>query len=1150
MAFPTQNQRKILDAGNVNIAVSASAGSGKTTIMVERIANFISQKQVPVKNMLIVTFTNSASAEMKERLQNKLAKDIAEEQNLNKRRFLIKQAENIENANICTIDKFCINVLRKFYYLLDIDGNFEILDDIEHEKLKTRAFNMVLNQTNAKNGEKLQLICDMFLEKRNFDHLKALVNSIFNYVEIQEDREKFLNEDVFSLYNKNILKSSYYLTYVEDIKDYCEQNIHRLKMFISTNEENDKTYKMLKNYETISMQLTKSNISEFHNILANVTLETLGNKRAEMKDEIRLYIETFKKFVKNYDEVFSLKKTIKELDIQVQKSKEMLFLLIDFVKSYAEKLFELKTQNSVYSFADIEYMAYKILKNSDVKELFTEEIELIFVDEYQDVNKLQEYLINQIARLNNLFLVGDIKQSIYGFRLSEPKYFEQKLEQFEDKNNVNSEMFNLNENFRSDKQILNFINKVFDKCMTKELSGVDYATDSRLIGDKIYKNKQNKKKVQIVLSVEKQKEEEEKRIYSVKNHSCQASIKSEVEAEAQVVVDKVIEMLGTMVETSDGVYEMVNFKDIAILFRGNTPLYKRVGELLIDRGVPVNMRFKEDIYNSLEARFLNCYLELFLYPQNDIALAGVLNFPCMNCDENDLLTIAKESGESFYSKVFSYVKNYDNELSKTLQDVLNFINYGRQFAITHNVYELYCEIIKKYDLENFLLSLPNGKVYISNLKRILNSVSSSNVQNLAEYINFLKNRAEINKDITLPCDDNSVILTTIHASKGLEYKVVILAGTNKDMVRKSTDSLIFSEQGIGVDYLDLENRTKLASPVKKHLRLLVYKKETEEEKRLLYVALTRAKYFLIITGAIKEKNSDEMLKDMLKERSEQKSYLGLIFNAFDQLTLQALTSDDKFAIEGDEIEIELVKDWENELDTSFSEDADKDCAVYDTILQDNLQNYLTYKYQSANIDKISAKSSVSAILQTYSDIGATSFNIEPNKLQIDESVNTSAQIGTNYHKALELLHFEDREVDVKDVEDVLDKMQKEGFDVSELNKNKICNLANNLRNIIPQNAHIKKEQSFIMHVPYSDVVQSVIDDKVLIQGVIDLLIVCDNYCIVIDYKDSKYSQEEKLVNKYRKQLELYALATKHALQIDSVYAYIASIESGKLIKVI
>ena len=436
MAFPTKKQQEILDILDKNIVVSASAGSGKTSIMIERIANFISNFQVPIKEMLVVTFTNSAAAEMKERLVNKLAQKIEEEKDYSKKAFLISQAEDIDSANICTIDKFCISILQKYYYLLGLDGNFNIIEDIENEKLKNRAFDNAIKKLRKENPILIDELCDAFLEHRQTTKLKELADKILFYLSVQEDRVEYLQKTLFCLYTLPIEKNSIYANAIAKVADVVEHNSYTFERYIDLNIEHVKTANLLQLYKKFFNDFKNAKLNEKHAIISSFAVIKLGNKKAENPDEIKQSIYAIETALNEYKDIFNPQFTLKELEEQLKNSKILIEKLMQFVTLYEKNLLDYKKENNSFTFADIEYFAYEILKKDEVKNTLTDEISLIFVDEYQDVNKLQEHLISQIAKKNNLFLVGDIKQSIYGFRLSDPRFFEQKLIEYASKENI------------------------------------------------------------------------------------------------------------------------------------------------------------------------------------------------------------------------------------------------------------------------------------------------------------------------------------------------------------------------------------------------------------------------------------------------------------------------------------------------------------------------------------------------------------------------------------------------------------------------------------------------------------------------------------------------------------------------------------------
>ena len=1142
MFKPTSRQQEVLDIKEKNIAVSASAGSGKTSIMIEKIANYICEENYKVKNMLIVTFTNSASAEMKERLQLKLEERINFEQDNKKKQFLIKESEDIENANICTIDKYCINLLRTYYYLLNLDGNFEILENIEYEKLKSRAFDITINEINKSEPKKLNDILDAFLEFRSLKNLKELSEKVLEYLYVQDDRENYISNIIFSLY-KPILESDIFKESVSKIEKVIKNNLENLNTLILVNSENESVKQSLELVRDSCLEVLNAKIEEKHNIISNCTLQTIkAKKNIENKEMITQIFKEISNEIKLYQQIYSKDFTIEEMQEQMDNSRIYIENLLDFVNAFEKNLKKLKDDVNAYTFSDIEYYAYLLLKKDEVKLALMQDIDIIFVDEYQDVNKLQESIIFQMARKNNVFLVGDIKQSIYGFRLSEPKLFEEKIKNFADEKNEYSEQKNLNENFRSDKNILDFVNLIFSKCMTKEKSGIDYAKESMLEGVNVYENNKNLPKVIVSININKNKEKQELGVYSVMNDEGIKEFDPKIENEAKTIVNYVVQMLGTKIEnkTKTG-FDVIEYRDIAILFRGKSKLYQRVGELLKLYNIPVSMNVREDIYESLETRFMSNMIKLILSPYDDIALASVLSFPIIGLTETELMKISLSQDEQTFSlKARNYALKNNDEIAIKLQHLYNFINKLLVMSKSHNVYEIFCEIIKEYNFENVLLSLPNGKFYVTNLKRVLSIFSSGQNQTIVDYVNFLNSKGENKKDVTIESQENSVKLMTIHSSKGLEFKVVILAGTTESFVKKNSDAIIFSTMGIGADCIDTENKTKMPTIIKKYLKFKQQEKVIEEEKRLLYVALTRPKNFLIITGSLSE---DVIDKEKSSDLLNKNNYLSLCLNSLKSFEFNSLFSSGEFFLKEINASFILKQEDFNQVikkdkQLVFAKENKKDVSM--------LKNYFEFTYPFLSETKIAQKSSVSQILADENE-SKVAINLEPRNLEVNENVISSSEIGTTYHKCLELLDFS-RDVTGDDVENVLQKMQSMGFDSGVVQKEKILRACKILKPLIQENANLKKEQVFIMSVPYNEVCESEITDEILVQGALDLLIEYEDKVIIVDYKNTQIKSSEKLKEKYAKQLDLYMLATKKALNKTNIECYLYSIQNCDLIR--
>ncbi|MGN1227758.1 MAG: UvrD-helicase domain-containing protein [Christensenellales bacterium] len=1152
MAFkPTKSQQAVLDTVNKNIVVSASAGSGKTTLMINKVISIIENENADISKFLICTFTQNAGEEMKERLYSVLAERIAKESDAKKRKHLIENYEKIELAKISTIDKLCLDLVKKYFYKLKVAPNIELLLGFQKEFLKNRAFKLALEELERDSKEKVDLLCIYFVQDRNIDKLKSFVFDLYENVQINADMIDYLDNTALKLYNEDCNCNIAFTSEIEWFGKKVDELIDCYQFALSNlvqGEDDALISRLTRDIETLKTYFNldlKNKIKFAFDLSINGSLPKSNNIDVA---SLTLKKNNFNKAVGDFKKYFD----ICDVDVLMQRvldTKKMVSELIDFLKLFMKKFDDIKRTQNQFEFNDIQHMALEILKDEEILKDYIKDIDYIFVDEYQDVNYLQERLIDTLVKSDNLFLVGDVKQSIYGFRLSTPLILLKKIGKFE--NEENSVAEKLNENFRSDKDILNFVNKVFCEIMTKEESGVDYENDGKFIGSLSYDNccsggeVFDKVKVDILL---KQKDETDdcggvcggeseneniKGCYKISEHNEEKE--NVIEVEANHIVNVVANCLQEKIyDNKINAIRNVRFKDISILFRKRKDLYKAVVQKLSDKGVKVNVSYKEDVFDSVEVIFINSVLKLLMNFEDDISLVNVLTFPSVAVSDDELaqIRLASKSEKYFSNAVMQYMQSNDNALSEKIKAVIDIINCLKVEIYTSSVCDLINKINKQFDVINTLYALKNKKV-IGNFEKFLNEIKSSDIYSLIDYLQYLEQRSEDLSDINLSSGEDSVICQTIHASKGLEYPIVILAGCGEAVKRTNRDIYI-CEDGIGCDYYNIEDKWKASTIVKKYISNKLNHNEIEESKRLLYVGLTRAKNQLIVVGSVSE---SQIMKNC--EDCAEPSFLQFIISYLKQFEREALLQGGELKNDYATFEIVQGEILDNEQDDEFDLTLTKE-------QMSEVLDYINYDYKFKENFKVAYKNTVSNLLKDENI--ASNFVEAPKRLEISEHTLKANEIGTLYHSVLEKVDFK-HIYDLKNVSTLL-KEFGESLQDGVVKAEEILHSINCIQTLIDCDDEIFKEQPFIFRAKHKDIVQSTCEEKVLVQGVIDLLIKKKNgQVIIVDYKNTSIKDDVVLKEKYAKQLFLYKYATKLVLNCNEVKTYLYSIKFNKLINV-
>ncbi len=1079
-------QQEVLSSNAKNQLVSAGAGSGKTTVMIEKIFNLLTKENVDIDNILVVTFTVLASNEMKERLHKAILNEL---QSSDKNEVLYKLLDKLDTASIDTIDGFASKTIKKYFYELNISPNIEIISDTTRDYYLSKAMNKTINEF-SRDNESSNLFLDFFGgNRRNFDPIKEMIlSSYYNLMNI-EDYEEFLTAS----YNEYVDG----LTSEKVVNDYICDGVKTLKKSIIENysslcEETKKVIDELLDYlEKFDSNLSlKTNLAAMKNFVSPTF--SRSDKSLELK-EIKTNLDDFKEIVLNLT-----KNKIENFSENNEKIVKYYVIFNNLLKEFVKNYNNLKIQNNLIDFSDLNRLMLKLLENDSVKHQLQEKYKYIFIDEYQDVNPIQDRLMSSLIGVDTkLFMVGDVKQSIYGFRGSSPEWFLKKYDDIK-KNSSNGDVFDMNINFRSNPKILQFINQVFSKLMTKDLTGIDYEKDC-LIDPKREDIVDDKSKIYLVKK--EQVATVGKNIYSVKNDTnvlLDTGLK-----ECMLVLKTITDLVGKeFYDANEKVYRKLTYKDIAILTRSDKKDKSCIQliEFLRANHVPINNNNLLDIHSGEGIKLILSILKCINFTADDVDyMATFLALSKMNIDD---LVKLRNKEKTLYENLL------DNMENQNVKDAFETIEKIRNASATKSNKQLIEYILNDCGIKYFLFCKPQGEKEYLLLQEFVGKISPlENSLNLAEFIFIIENSVANGSDFELNDSEDSVTIQTIHKSKGLEYPVVILFNVDK-MFNYITehDAISFNKDiGFGIDYFEPKTRTKYLSLPKYAIKIKNKFKSYLEELRLLYVAMTRAKNKLIITGKYSP-NFFDKIDDMKKT-----NYQNMILSVFaDKL------------IEGN-----------NEFkycDINFIDDIEK--IIIPTKNQGKIEFVgENFVYPHENKANISLKNSVT---------GLNSKKSEEIKFSTKENLTTKAQYdgenriekGVHYHKALEMLDLE--------------KEYEKNTDFSDVDYEKIKSAHKILSSLIDGAISIKKEADFMMYLPYNELVaESEISDKVLVQGVVDLLIEKENEIILVDYKFSRLPIRI-LKEKYKEQLTLYKKAIEYAFNKPVEHMYIYSIETGEL----
>lgn len=795
----TENQQKAITTSGKNIIVSAGAGSGKTAVLTERVLRLVKEGIKP-NNLLILTFTNAAAKEMKERIKSKLIKENFEE-----------EASLVDSSYITTFDSFSLSILKKYHYLLNISNNITPAEEtiilIEKEKILENIFNKLYQE---ENHAFTNLIRDFSL--KNDDDIRKLILKIYSKLELKTNIEEYLNN-----YEEKYFSNEFIDKLIKEYTDFLKEKVNEIYdvfKLLENEIDSDYTNKIIIDIEKLSKSNTYNEIRENSNIivprLPNNQTEEAKTLKQELKDLI--------------DGLISLtKKEEKELIDDIISTKENTLEIICIIKELHEELMKYKEKNELYTFTDIAKKSINLIKNfKEVKESLTNEFAEIMIDEYQDTSDIQEEFINLIAK-NNIYMVGDIKQSIYRFRNANPDIFKEKYNRYSE--GVEGLKIDLVENFRSREEVLDSINDMFERFMDQEIGGADYKVSHKLkFGLKQYNSFKNIDMYNTELLM-----------YDDKN-LIKNTTKTEEEA-FQIAKDINLKLNTFKVyDSSLGKERNIEYKDITILLptKKDFELYKKILEY---NKIPstivkdLSLSKEDDIY------IINNLLKLIIYIKEekyDIDFRYVFT----SIMRSMLYSVSdQEIFEMLNSKTF-----YDTDLYKKSYELSKVLDQKTPSTFL-------TEVLYTFDYENKLITIGNIKEYKQRLAKITELfVNLQEKNSLIECIEYLNKILEddYKKDFTNSVrETNSVNIMTIHKSKGLEYPLCYFAGfSSKFNLSESKDLITYKDQyGIVLPKVDEYYNDTF---IKEMIKAKEKKDEISERMRLLYVALTRAREKIVI----------------------------------------------------------------------------------------------------------------------------------------------------------------------------------------------------------------------------------------------------------------------------------------------------------------
>ncbi len=1174
-------------------------GSGKTAVLVERIINKIVNEKIDIDKLLVVTFTNAAASEMRARIMDAIYKYLEEKP---EDEHMQKQTILMGKSNICTIHSFCLDVIKNNFYEISISPNFRIGDQTEIELLKQEVLEDMFEEKYIEENKEFLDLINTYTNYRGDEPLKEIILKIHRFIQASPFPEEWLEEKIEEFNLKQNLETDFSNTawgkiLINVFEDDLYSCIIELK---SIKKDLDKFIELEKFSKTISSDIEKleelklntdswDKLYELSNSLKWDTWPRDSKIVIEQKEIAKEKRDNVKKkFSKIRDKILICDSRRANEDISSMYN--IMYAIKNIIIEFIQKYQEAKKEKNIVDFSDIEHFALKILleKREDkyiptkTAEKYMEKFEEIAIDEYQDSNLVQEYILNAVSRGNNIFMVGDVKQSIYKFRQARPELFINKYETYklkEQKNENDSLKIQLFKNFRSRKNVLDITNFVFENIMSKQLGDINYNEKEYLNLGANFEEPQEEcnfaGKTELAIIDLKESEDEQKE----ENENIE-----DIVIEAKLVADKIQELINNKYKVYDKKigYRDISYKDIVILLRATSnlaPIYERE---LNNLNIPVFSDVGTQYLETVEIQTIMSVLKIIDNPMQDIPLVSVLRSPIGKFDDNDLIQIKLQGSHKkydyFYEILLEASKNEKLSINKKIRDFLEQLEKWRKQREYLALDELIWQIYLDTGYYNYVSLMPNGVLRQANLNILFEKAKEyekSTFKSLFNFINFIDklktNNGDMDSAKLIGENEDVVRIMSIHKSKGLEFPVVFLCSTAKkfNMQDLNDNILLHQDIGIGPKYIDYERRIEYNTLAKIAIAEKIKTETISEEMRILYVALTRAKEKLIITGLSKDiEKEQKKKKDLLETYNEKninpnilknyKSYLDWIELVYlnninemkDIIDLKIYTKD------------ELLQKWNKEENESI-EETDEIEGLEEISENKKLKEILDWKYKNIEASTIQAKTSVSKIKEIenqnleYIFEDKIEYNVQNMKKPkfLQDSVNiTNAQIGTLMHLCIQKLD-EKQDYTYEKIESLIEKMiQNEIITKQEAEKININKLLSYTKSDLYKNLkkakEIHKEQPFYMNIPANEIYDVNIEEKILVQGVVDLYYIDENdNVILVDYKTDYVKKDEKeLIEKYQKQLSIYKQAIEEALQKEVYKTYIYSIYLDKSIE--
>lgn len=1201
----TEEQRMAIDQRNSSILVSAAAGSGKTAVLVERILKQVLDEEnlCDIDEFLVVTFTNAAAAQMRDKISARL------EQALHQRpesEHLMKQLLLVNRADITTIDSFCLRLVKEHFSLLNLDSAFNIGDPGMMALLKNDILEQMFEEKYQSRDEAFVRLVDMFCDDRTDDKLREIILKIYDMAASYPIPAKWIQEAEAALMKDTVeeLSESAWMGQIIALMHHKAEDALRLveqgKAVCAMQGGPDKNYAVAESDEIQIQRIAEAvSYEELHGAV-QISWKRLAICKGDGYD--MELVARFKELRQSYKDLIQTmnicRYTLEEILCQLKTMREYLLPLLSLVQEFTEVFAEKKEKRKLMEFSDVEHMAYRLVCSgyddegnpipTEVGREISKRYREIFIDEYQDSNYLQEDILVSVSGRHrgvyNMFMVGDVKQSIYRFRMARPDLFIKKYKSFQTLADCDragetgcfEHKLELKNNFRSRAVVLQAVNYFFYQLMGEDLGGIEYDEQIALVPTKEFPSEQSFRIsdcAEIMIAESQSDEEGEENTHAI----------DKLELEANMIAARIKELVNEdrgldVYDEEAGVYRRASYRDIVILARSVKGFGETVYNALTAQGIPVYLDDPKGYFNAVEIKTILSLLAVIDNCRQDIPLAATLLSPIGNMTENELAVICDYAAKKLqkdnllYDKCICYAVDNEDVISGRLDRIFDIIDELKADKTRMSISELIWKAVTMTGFYAYAEAMPMGEKRKANIDMLLEKADSfengyyKGLFNFLRYVEKLKiNDVDFGEANIVGDNEDVVRILSMHKSKGLEYPIVFVSGLGRQFNHSDSKEnlIIHSDYYLASMVMNTPRRYKKKSFLRECFKLLIKNENAAEELRVLYVAMTRAKEKLILTAGMQDAQKViEMYGSLVSEekrllpygvRQEPKSFMHLILAGMARYEWlgQKLHAENILSLR--------VIDCETILSSMVGAVSKAGFRLKELRLRAERAHpgaaYRAYKksfdyiYPYQMYTHIKSKMSISEIkrMRAYDGQGYDIAEDGANIADIAESTRPTdktegingATRGTLIHKFMELLPFgelekaSDYHAFLADFGAAL--LEKKVFDERELRVIRKTNIYRMLCSDLggrmiraDARGELYKEQQFSIGLPASEIYADSIrqdspasEDVVIVQGIVDAFFYEDGKIILMDYK-TDHADEEALVCRYRAQLDYYA----------------------------